>query len=107
MPCNELVEVWHYAFDVVDVAACHGPQQHRLSNHQLKDVPLVIPTYKQFNIFLNKLYPGARTRSNLIYTDYVLYYKIQHKKENTKGDHLKEIDHVLNLLTMAGTMIQQ
>ena len=53
----------------------------------------------EFNIFLNKACPDARTRGNLIYVDDVLM------KSTNVADHLKEIDHVLNQLTNAGAKI--
>ncbi len=53
----------------------------------------------EFNIFLNKACPDARARGNLVYVDDVLM------KSSSVEDHLKEIDHVLNQLTMAGAKI--
>ncbi len=53
----------------------------------------------EFNIFLNKACPDARTRGNLVYVDDVLM------KSSSVEDHLKEINHVLNQLTTAGAKI--
>ncbi len=53
----------------------------------------------EFNIFLNKACPDARVRGNLVYVDDVLM------KSSSVEDHLKEIDHVLNQLTIAEAKI--
>ncbi len=53
----------------------------------------------ELNIFLKKACPDARARGNLVYVDNVLV------KSSSLEDHLKEIDHVLNQLTMAGAKI--
>ncbi len=52
----------------------------------------------EFNIFLNKACPDARAGENLVYVNYFLM-------KASVEDHLKEIDHVLNQLTMAGAKI--
>lgn len=53
----------------------------------------------EFNIFLNKACPDARTRGNLINVDDILL------RSTTVKAHLEEIDHVLGQLAKAGAKI--
>ncbi len=53
----------------------------------------------ELNIFLDKAFPDARAKGNLVNVDDFLM------KSSSVEDHLKEIDHVLNQLTTAGAKI--